>query len=580
MLYDTSIIDQVRRENDIVEVVSTYVKIQKRGGYYMGLCPFHSERSPSFSVSPGKQIFHCFGCGAGGDVFSFIEQYENLSFSEALKLLADRAGVALPAPSQTGEEKRARDRKMALLEINKQAATYFYRQLFLPSGKRALEYFLNRGLTPKDITRFGLGYSNKTPQDLYQFLRAQGYGDDLLKDSGLVLMESRGARDRFFNRVMFPIIDSNARVVGFGGRVMGEGQPKYINSPETPVFDKSRNLYGLNFAKTARKDYMLLCEGYMDVIALQKAGFINSAASLGTAFTPNHARLLSRYVKKVVLTYDSDGAGVAAAKRAMPILKQEGISARVLSLSPHKDPDEFLKNLGAGELEERIEKAQNAFLWEIDILKRDFSLEDPEERTRYYREIARRLADIPERLERENYLQAVCRQIMIDSSAMTRLVDALGRDYGVQQPPQPRERGGKKQKGDRPEEMLLTWMMERPEAFSKIQEWIGPEDFEEGLYQEVAKKVFARLEQGTCRVTDIMDDYLEDENTRRNIAKILNTSLGTDINEDEKKKAVSEIIIRLKQAALDRKSRRASGIAQLQEIIKEQARLKKLHIEL
>ena len=580
MLYDTSIMDQVRRENDIVEVVSTYVKIQKRGGYYMGLCPFHSERSPSFSVSPGKQIFHCFGCGAGGDVFSFIEQYENLSFSEALKLLADRAGVALPAPSQTGEEKRARDRKMALLEINKQAATYFYRQLFLPSGKRALEYFLNRGLTPKDITRFGLGYSNKTPQDLYQFLRAQGYGDDLLKDSGLVLMESRGARDRFFNRVMFPIIDSNARVVGFGGRVMGEGQPKYINSPETPVFDKSRNLYGLNFAKTARKDYMLLCEGYMDVIALQKAGFINSAASLGTAFTPNHARLLSRYVKKVVLTYDSDGAGVAAAKRAMPILKQEGISARVLSLSPHKDPDEFLKNLGAGELEERIEKAQNAFLWEIDILKRDFSLEDPEERTRYYREIARRLADIPERLERENYLQAVCQQIMIDSSAMTRLVDALGRDYGVQQPPQPRERGGKKQKGDRPEEMLLTWMMERPEAFSKIQEWIGPEDFEEGLYQEVAKKVFARLEQGTCRVTDIMDDYLEDENTRRNIAKILNTSLGTDINEDEKKKAVSEIIIRLKQAALDRKSRRASGIAQLQEIIKEQARLKKLHIEL
>lgn len=580
MLYDTSIIDQVRRENDIVEVVSAYVKIQKRGGYYMGLCPFHSERSPSFSVSPGKQIFHCFGCGAGGDVFSFIEQYENLSFSEALKLLADRAGVALPAPSQTGEEKRARDRKMALLEINKQAATYFYRQLFLPSGKRALEYFLNRGLTPKDITRFGLGYSNKTPQDLYQFLRAQGYGDDLLKDSGLVLIESRGARDRFFNRVMFPIIDSNARVVGFGGRVMGEGQPKYINSPETPVFDKSRNLYGLNFAKTARKDYMLLCEGYMDVIALQKAGFINSAASLGTAFTPNHARLLSRYVKKVVLTYDSDGAGVAAAKRAMPILKQEGISARVLSLSPHKDPDEFLKNLGAGELEERIEKAQNAFLWEIDILKRDFSLEDPEERTRYYREIARRLADIPERLERENYLQAVCRQIMIDSSAMTRLVDALGRDYGVQQPPQPRERGAKKQKGDRPEEMLLTWMMERPEAFSKIQEWIGPEDFEEGLYQEVAKKVFARLEQGTCRVTDIMDDYLEDENTRRNIAKILNTSLGTDINEDEKKKAVSEIIIKLKQAALDRKSRRASGIAQLQEIIKEQARLRKLRIEL
>lgn len=580
MLYDTSIIDQVRRENDIVEVVSTYVKIQKRGGYYMGLCPFHSERSPSFSVSPGKQIFHCFGCGAGGDVFSFIEQYENLSFSEALKLLADRAGVALPAPSQTGEEKRARDRKMALLEINKQAATYFYRQLFLPSGKRALEYFLNRGLTPKDITRFGLGYSNKTPQDLYQFLRTQGYGDDLLKDSGLVLMESRGARDRFFNRVMFPIIDSNARVVGFGGRVMGEGQPKYINSPETPVFDKSRNLYGLNFAKTARKDYMLLCEGYMDVIALQKAGFINSAASLGTAFTPNHARLLSRYVKKVVLTYDSDGAGVAAAKRAMPILKQEGISARVLSLSPHKDPDEFLKNLGAGELEERIEKAQNAFLWEIDILKQDFSLEDPEERTRYYREIARRLADIPERLERENYLQAVCRQIMIDSSAMTRLVDALGRDYGVQQPPQPRERGVKKRKGERPEEMLLTWMMERPEAFSKIQEWIGPEDFEEGLYQEVAKKVFARLEQGTCRVTDIMDDYLEDENTRRNIAKILNTSLGTDINEDEKKKAVLEIIIRLKQAALDRKSRRASGIAQLQEIIKEQARLKKLRIEL
>ena len=356
MYYPEELVEEVRLKNDIVDVISGYVKLQKKGSSHFGLCPFHNEKSPSFSVSRGKQMYYCFGCGAGGNVFTFLMEYENYSFQEALKVLADRAGVELPKLEYSKEAKEKAELKTILLEVNKLAAKYFYVQLKSEQGRAAYTYLKDRKLSDETITAFGLGYSNKYSDDLYRYLKTKGYTDEVLLKAGLISADERhGAYDKFWNRVMFPIMDANNRVIGFGGRVMGDGKPKYLNSPETPVFDKSRNLYGLHRARISRKPYFLICEGYMDVIALHQAGFTNAVASLGTALTEGHAALIKRYVNQVYLTYDSDDAGTRAALRAIPILKSMGITAKVIRMDPYKDPDEFIKNLGAVKQADRLE---------------------------------------------------------------------------------------------------------------------------------------------------------------------------------------------------------------------------------
>ena len=426
MRYSEDAIEEVRMKNDIVDVISGYVKLQKKGSNYFGLCPFHNEKSPSFSVSPGKQMYYCFGCGAGGNAITFVMEYENYSFSEALKVLADRAGVKLPVQEYSKEARAQEDLRAALLEINKLAASYFYYQLKNPQGEPGYKYLRDRELSDETIVRFGLGYSNKTSDDLYRYLKGKGYDDAILKQTGLVTIEERGTYDKFWNRVMFPIMDVNNRVIGFGGRVMGTGEPKYLNSPETKLFDKSRNLYGLNYARLSREKYILICEGYMDVIAMHQAGFTNAVASLGTAFTLQHAQLLKRYTDKVILTYDSDGAGIKAALRAIPILKEVGMSIRVLNMQPYKDPDDFIKNLGADAFQERIKEARNSFLYEIDVLKKDYKMDDPEQKTAFYNQVAKKLLEFPEALERENYLEAVSREFFINYEDLKRLVNRLG----------------------------------------------------------------------------------------------------------------------------------------------------------
>ena len=434
MRYPEEVVEEVRMKNDIVDVISGYVKLQKKGSNYFGLCPFHNEKSPSFSVSPSKQMYYCFGCGAGGNVITFVMEYENYSFMEALQMLADRAGVALPKQEYSKEAKEAADLRTALLEINRMAANYYYFQLTNPQGEVGYRYLRDRQLADDTIRHFGLGFANKTSDDLYRYLRAKGYDDKILKETGLVTIEERGAHDKFWNRVMFPIMDVNNRVIGFGGRVMGAGEPKYLNSPETKLFDKSRNLYGLNYARLSREKYILICEGYMDVIAMHQAGFTNAVASLGTAFTTQHAALLKRYTDKVVLTYDSDGAGTKAALRAIPILRDVGMSIRVLNMQPHKDPDEFIKNMGAEAFRERIEQARNSFLFEIDVLKRNYEMDDPEQKTEFYNQVAKKLCEFPEALERENYLEAVSREFFINYEDLKRLVNRMGLVDGIKEP--------------------------------------------------------------------------------------------------------------------------------------------------
>ena len=610
MYYPDEVIEEVRMKNDIVDVISGYVKLQKKGANYFGLCPFHNEKSPSFSVSPGKQMYYCFGCGAGGNVLTFVMEYENYTFQEALQSLADRAGVTLPKMEYSKEAREQAEFRARLLEVNKLAANYFYYQMKQPQGKIAYEYFHDkRKLTDETMLRFGLGYSNKTSDDLYRFLKEKGYDDAFLSQTGLVTIEERGGRDKFWNRVMFPIMDVNNRVIGFGGRVMGDGEPKYLNSPETKLFDKSRNLYGLNYARTTREKYMLVCEGYLDVISMHQAGFTNAVASLGTAFTSQHAGVLKRYTDQVILTYDSDGAGIKAALRAIPILRDAGISARVLNMKPYKDPDEFIKNMGADAFKERIAQAKNSFLFEIDVLKRNYQLEDPEQKTAFYNQTARKLLEFGEALERDNYIQAVSREYFINYEDLRRLVNQLGSRYGVGEVggsvgstgavaenrgagnaefsgnagPAVRPVGRKKEKDEgirRSERLLLTWLIEEPSLYARIKDIIGPEDFVKPLYKEAAKAVFEGLEAGNVNPAAILNRFIDDEGNYKEVAALFNASLEESLNNEEQKKAFAETVMKVRKNSLDTASRNAKDIAQLQEIIKQQAALKQLHISL
>ena len=415
MFYTDDTIEEVRSRNDVVDLIGNYIKLTKKGSSYFGLCPFHNEKSPSFSVSRDKQMYYCFGCGAGGNVFTFIMEYENYTFMEAVKYLAERAGIKLPETEMTEEAKNVQGKRQRLLDIHKLAARYFYYQLKGKDGANARSYFEERRLEGATITHFGLGFSNPYRDDLYQFLRSKGYEDDILKESGLVSIDEKyGAHDKFWNRVMFPIMDVNNKVIGFGGRVLGEGTPKYLNSPETLLFDKSRNLYGLNFARTSRKSYFIICEGYMDVIAMHQAGFNNAVASLGTAFTLQHANLLKRYTEEVLLAYDSDEAGVKAALRAIPMLRSAGLRIKIIHMDPYKDPDEFIKNLGVEAFQERIDQAENSFMFEISILETSFDMADPDGKTRFFNAVAKRLLEFDQELERNNYIEALARKYGID----------------------------------------------------------------------------------------------------------------------------------------------------------------------
>lgn len=422
MFYPNEVIDEVKSRSNIIDVVSQYVKLQKKGSSYFGCCPFHDEKTSSFSVSAEKQMYHCFGCGESGNVFNFLMSQENYSFQEAVQVLAERAGVQLPQEELTVEEKKLANLKNMILEVQREAALYFFYSLKQESGQKGQEYLHERGLTDETIRKFGLGYSNPYYNDLYQYLKRKGYRDDVLKESGLFHYE-KGVTDRFWDRIMFPIMDINGKVIGFGGRVLGDAKPKYLNSPETKVFEKSRNLYGMHVAKNTKPDHFLVCEGYMDVIALHQAGFTNSVAALGTSFTSQHALLMKRYKKDAILTFDSDGAGLKATLRAIPILRSAGISVKVLDMKPYKDPDEFIKSLGAETYQERINQAMNGFMFEISVLKQSYDFADPHQKAVFVNECVKKLAAFTDEIERLTYTEAVADTYVIDAESLKRKVD-------------------------------------------------------------------------------------------------------------------------------------------------------------
>lgn len=591
MYYPEELVEEIRSKSDIVSVIGSYIKLQKKGANYMACCPFHNEKTPSFSVSQQKQMYHCFGCGAGGNVFTFLMQYENYSFVEALRTLADRAGVSLPEIEYSEEAKRASDLKGRLLAVNKDAAKYYFYQLKSERGKAALDYLKKRSLASETIQKFGLGYSTKYADDLYKYLKRLGYDDELLGQSGLITMEeAKGAYDKFWNRVMFPIMDINNKVIAFGGRVMGQGSPKYLNSPETPIFEKSRNLYGLNLARGSRKNCFLLCEGYMDVISLHQAGFPNAVASLGTSLTTQHARIMARYVKEVLITYDSDGAGVKAALRAIPILKDAGITAKIVDMKPYKDPDEFIKALGAEEYQKRMDGAKNSFFFEIEVLERNYDLNDPEQKTRFYNEMAKQLLQFPEELERGNYTEALAEKYKINYDSLRKLVNRYGAQLEPIQAAQTVLRDKEYKKKKEPEEwllrsqrLLLTRLVDEPETFGRVKGIISPQDFTEGLYRSVAEMVFEEYEKsGAVNPAKIINRF-EGKEQQVKAAELFSTQILAPMDEAQRRREFADTVVRVKQSSLDAQYKKAveqDDINAMNIIMEKQKGLGKLHSSL
>lgn len=592
MYYSDDLIEEVRAANDVVDVISSYVKLTKKGSSYFGLCPFHNEKSPSFSVSPGKQMYYCFGCGEGGNAISFIMKYENYTFQEAVKYLADRAGIRLPEVEATPEEKRKAGIKSVLLDINKEAALYFYKLLKSDKGERGYEYLRGRGLSDDTIKGFGLGYSSNYKDDLYRYMRSKGYNDDILKETGLFTFSERGVFDKFSNRVMFPIMDINSRVIGFGGRVMGEGEPKYLNSPETLAFDKGKNLYGMNIARTSRKGSILICEGYMDVISLHQAGFDNAVASLGTALTPRQASLIKRYSSNVYLTYDSDGAGVKAALRAIPIFKEAGCTLKVINMKPYKDPDEFIKNKGPDAYEERIEKARNSFLYEIDRMKENTDMDSPDAKAAFYIDVAKKLLSFSDELERNVYIDTVSREFFIPKEALEQSVrqQALtykGEDSAKRQSDYDNKKREKKTAEEKindgiktSQRLLLTWIIEEPEIYEKIKGIVGADDFDDEIYHKAAGMIFSQLENGEKPTPAKVVNLFTDEEEHKVVASLFNTQLVESLNGAEKEKAITDTVKKVKDYSLTKAIKAATDGSEMQRLMMELNALKTLFIHL
>ena len=421
MRFSQNFIEEIKYRNKIEDVISSYVNLKRAGSNYQGVCPFHSEKTPSFTVFPNTETFHCFGCGAGGDVISFIMRAENLEYPGAIEFLAKRAGLQMPESEDGGETvKRAR-----YYEMNREAARFFNKCLSLPEAEDARKYLAQRGLTPAAVKRFGLGFAPNSFDALRKHMHSLGYRDEELKTAFLCGRSERTGNyfDYFRGRIIFPIIDNFSNVVGFGGRALGDGKPKYLNSSDTPVFKKSRNLFALNFARNACAESLILCEGYMDVIAVNMAGFPNAVATLGTALTTEQARIMAKYTKKVILSYDSDDAGVAAAKRAIPILTDAGLEVKMLRIEGAKDPDEFIKKFGAVRFKTLLDDSRNKMDYLCDSVLRKYNILIPDEKTKAADELGDMLAEIYSDVEREIYIVRISERISVDPANMKRDVE-------------------------------------------------------------------------------------------------------------------------------------------------------------
>ena len=590
MRYPREVIDEVRLQNDIVEVISQYVPLKQKGNSYFGLCPFHNEKTASFSVNSEKQFYYCFGCGAAGNVFSFLMEMENIDFPEAMKKLAERAHITLPEPEKSAQVIAAEQTKQRLFDIHTAAGRYFYDCLQETQGEQARAYLTKRQMDPRMARKFGIGYSPDSYDALFKHLKEKGFTvSDILK-SGLVLenKDGKGYHDRFRGRLMFPIFDVQGRVVGFGGRILAKGEPKYLNSPETILFSKSRNLYGLNFAKAAKKRELILVEGYMDMLSIYQAGFHNVVASLGTAFNQEHARTLKRFADDVILLYDSDEAGTNAALRAIPVLVKNGFRVKVTQVPDGKDPDEFIKAKGAAEFSKLLINAVHYISFEIACIQRKYNLRNPEHRVRFATEAAETLAKLDSEIERNVYLGEVSRVTGVEEEAIRKEIQKLMRkeEEAFEKEAEKRQQnlknytaeGRKVEKGlIEAQRNLLYYAAQHQGVYEILKGILEEDDFTEDVFRRAFRHI-GELWSSSGHVfpADLVSRF-EETKEQKTATEIFAVQLPTE-NGADMEKAINEQVRRLKRTKIDHLTATATTVEEIQKLVEAKKKLDSLYI--
>ena len=581
--YSDEIIDDVRQSNDIVDVISQYVRLKRSGRNYFGLCPFHNEKSPSFSVSPEKQIFHCFGCGVGGNVFTFLTKIEGINFVEAVQQLAERANIQLPT-LENNVDSAKEALKAKVYKVNEFTAKYYHENLYRPESKMAQEYIKKRKLSNETLKSFQIGFSGKF-DELYKELRKQGFEDREILESGLVNKNERGQYiDRYRNRLMFPICDARGRVIAFGGRVLDDSKPKYINSPENIVYSKGRHLYGLNVAKKYDiKKRLLIVEGYMDVVSLHQRDIHNVVASLGTALTQQQGYLLRNNTEQIILSYDSDEAGQTAKVRAMEILQNMGCDIRVLQMEGAKDPDEYVIKYGNARFQNLVDKAISVIEFKVKILRQSLNLESTNDKIKFLNEIAKLISKIDNSMEREVYIEKIAKEYDVSKEAIYAEVNKLtyreSKDEKVLGKTKPVVRHIEKKESDnvseatkRRENTVLAILLSGDRnIYEIIKQNITIQDFKYEIDKKIAEKLYEEFENGNSNINSIIDNLSEEE--QNHITMIMAEDYGIDDIE----KAIDDIIQSYEK---DKLNERKLEILELLESPNEENQKKELEKEL
>ncbi|MBR6033691.1 MAG: DNA primase [Clostridia bacterium] len=580
--YNDELIDEIRTSNDIVDVISQYVTLKKSGANYFGLCPFHREKSPSFSVSPSKQIFHCFGCGAGGNVIHFISKIEGLDFRDALETLAERAGIALPTDTNQEDSKRQALRAK-VFEINEAASIYYHENLYKPTSKECQNYVKKRKLDNKTLKAFRLGYSNPSYSDLYNFLKSKGFTNEQMLASSLIIKTEKGDFvDRFRGRFMIPIQDVRGKVIAFGGRVIDEYKPKavnspdakYINSPENIVYSKGRNLFGLNVAKKYDTSRLLIVEGYMDAISLYQRGITNVVASLGTALTENQGRLLRKHANQIILGYDSDGAGQAAIVRGLDILTNLGCDVRILQMEGAKDPDEYIIKYGSGRFLKLMDEAISLVEYKVKILKNNSTFNSSNDKIKFLNEIAKILVPIDNRIEQEVYIDKISGEYKISKEAIYAQINKL--KYGNNNPEKaltkkPIKRETKEDTNNeyiKKENMIIALLLNEGNAvYERIKNTVSPEDFKLQQNKKIAQKMYEEFEKGKSNIENILDLLEGDEECISQVTGIMSEEF--EISDTEK--CIQDVINAYSREKLTSRKNEIIKLIENPELPKEEA---------
>lgn len=504
MSYSKDVIDRVIEENDIVDIVSNYVSLKRSGKDFKGLCPFHHEKTPSFNVSQEKQLYHCFGCHASGNVITFVMNIENIGFKEAVEFLADKAGIKIEEENLSGIEYQKKKLKEEIYEINRLAAIFYYKCLYSRSGQAALKYLYDRGIDDVTIKRFGLGYSPSSGDELLKYLKEHKYSIDTMVNAGLISKSNNGRfYDRFRNRVMFPIIDEKNNVIGFGGRVLDNMKPKYLNTPETIVFKKGKTLYGINYAKKTREDKFIIVEGYMDAIALYQSGIDNVVASLGTALTLEQGKLIKKYKNIVVISYDADEAGVEATIRGLNLLDELNLNVNILTVPNGKDPDEYVRKEGFDAFKKLLEKTDTLIEYKIKKYKQDLDLNNPADRIKYIKKVCKDLSTIKDKVKRDVYVSIVAKDAQIPENTIRAEIDQFVKGF-VQNNKKIRYTVGNNRHNIKYSgikkipslKYLIALLLIDNKLYDKVKEKLDINDIDDELLKSVITFIFERLEDG------------------------------------------------------------------------------------